>query len=296
MTHPIPYLGETLALSSAVVWAVSVILFRISGFNVSPLSLNLIKGVIGSICLTSTLLVFGTLFPPNFRWDHFLWMALNGVIGIALADTLFFKSLNLLGAARSAIVDCLYSPFIIVFAYFILEETLTPLASVGALLIASGVLLTSVETAEKEISPSDFWKGVAFGVASMALMAVAIVVVKPILSQYPILWSAAVRMAGGTAALILFSLLRSDRGKIWKIFKPQPVWKFVLPSTFLGGYFAFILWMGGFKFAQANIAGLFTQLSSLFVVILAVLVLKERLTKWKVAALILALTGSVLIW
>jgi drug/metabolite transporter (DMT)-like permease len=245
--------------------------------------------------MTATLVMTTGLVPANVKLADALIIAASGVIGISVADTLFFQALNLLGAARAAIVECLYSPGIILFAYLILGEKLSILASMGALLIIIGVLLTSADTADKEISRSDFWKGTTLGALSMLLMGIAIVVVKPIIANYPTCWSATMRMGGGTLGLILFTLIHKDRRQIWGILRPQPAWKVALPGAFLGGYVGFVVWMGGFKFAQANVAGLLTQLSSFFVVVLAVLILKERLTKWKVVALIFALTGTVLV-
>jgi drug/metabolite transporter (DMT)-like permease len=295
MNPPFPFAGEILSLANAVVWTAAVLLFRVSGFTVGPISLNLFKGVLGTVLFAATLVFWGGFRPPGTNWTDVLQIAGSGVIGIAVADTLFFRSLNLLGAARAAIVDCLYSPGIILFAYFLLGEKLTPLASIGAALIVGGVLLSSLDAVEKEITPADFWKGTLLGALSMMLMGISIVAIKPILGQYPTLWSATLRMGGGTVGLAIFTLFRRDRKEIWSVFRPQPSWKVVFPGCFLGGYIGFLVWMGGFKFAQANVAALLTQLSSFFVMALAVLVLKERLTTWKILALALALGGTVLV-
>jgi drug/metabolite transporter (DMT)-like permease len=295
LAPPFPYAGEILLLANAALWAVSILMFRVAGFTVSPIALNLFKCSMGTALFLVTLPFFGGFLPSGATAADAWLIGGSGIVGIALADTLFFASLNRLGAARAAIVDCLYSPGIILFAYWILGEKLTPLASVGALLIVSGVFLSSFDTIEHEISRSDFWKGTAYGALSMAFMGIAIVVVKPLLGKYPIFWSATLRMGGGTIGLILYALLHPKRRQIWSVFLPQPSWKVLLPGAFFGGYIAFIVWLGGFKYAQANIAGLLTQLSSVFVVPLAVWLLKERLTKWKAIALVLAVTGTVLV-
>ncbi|MFH1262749.1 MAG: DMT family transporter [Pseudomonadota bacterium] len=295
MKPPFPLAGEILLLFNALIWAISVLLYRVAGFSVSPVALNLFKGTIGTALFLATLPFFGGFFPTGATAADAWWIFGSGVVGIALADTLFFASLNRLGAARSAIVDCLYSPFIILFAYLILGEKLTLLASIGALLIVSGVFLSSFDTIEHEISREDFWRGTAYGALSMAFMGIAIVVIKPILGNYPILWSATLRMGGGTVGMILYALLHPKRREIWSIFRPQPSWKVLVPGSVLGGYLAFLVWLGGFKYAPANIAGLLTQLSSVFVVALAVWILKERLTKWKAIALVLAIGGTVLV-
>ena len=129
----IPYFGETLALSTAVIWSVAVILFKKSGETVNPLGLNLFKNTLTMLMIPPTMLIFGqTLLLPVPLYDYLLLM-LSGVLGIGIADTLFFKSLNILGAARSAIVDCLYSPVIILLSIFWLGERLTFTQAVGAL-------------------------------------------------------------------------------------------------------------------------------------------------------------------
>ncbi|MCK5258630.1 MAG: EamA family transporter, partial [Thermoplasmatales archaeon] len=112
MDASIPYLGEGFSLFTAVVWALAVILFRKSGETVHPLALNTFKNLMAFVLFIPTIWFFGeTLFRPVPAHIYIL-LLLSGVIGVGIGDSLFFKSLNLLGAGLTAIVDCLYSPFI----------------------------------------------------------------------------------------------------------------------------------------------------------------------------------------
>jgi drug/metabolite transporter (DMT)-like permease len=56
------------------------------------------------------------------------------VVGIALSDTFFFQCLNLLGASLTAVVDCLYSPFVILFSFLFLGERLSFRQILGGLI------------------------------------------------------------------------------------------------------------------------------------------------------------------
>ena len=67
----------------------------------------------------------------------------SGVLGIAVADTLYFRALNTLGAARMGVMGNLYSPFVIVLSFLFLSERLTALQGVGFVLVSAGVLLVS---------------------------------------------------------------------------------------------------------------------------------------------------------
>ena len=80
-----PYFGETSALASALLWGIAVILFRISGRNVRPLSLNLFKCTLCILLFIPTILILGdplvpalstaslcsSAFERNYRDRHF---------------------------------------------------------------------------------------------------------------------------------------------------------------------------------------------------------------------------------
>ena len=105
------HLGEATALLTAIIWALAVIMFKKSGEEVHPVGLNLFKVIMAGVLLVPTALLFGENLLRPAPIEDYLLLLLSGVLGIGIADTLFFKSLNALGAGLSAIVDCLYSPF-----------------------------------------------------------------------------------------------------------------------------------------------------------------------------------------
>lgn len=295
LPHSFPFFGETLALINAVTWAYVVILFKICGTKVGPTSLNIFKIAVGLVLMIFTTLIMQLRFFPNLEFNIYLLLAISGILGIGIADTLFFKSLNLLGASRSAIVDCLYSPFIIFFSFIFLGEHLSFNDAVGALLVVSSLFLLSSEGRADRIDRKSLINGIFAGVLSMSSMAFGIIIIKPMLSDLPVVWVAMIRMFFGVVALALFSFFQPERKKTWSIFLPQKIWRVVLPACLLGSYVTMLLWIGSFKFASANVAGILTQLSVVFTVIFAYLLLKEPLTKRKIISLILALFGSFLV-
>ena len=116
----LPHLGEMLSVGAALLWAGSVILFRKSGRSYPPLALNFFKNIVAAVLLLLTLLaVRQDLFRQAPLLDYAL-LALSGVLGIALGDTLFFKSLNIVGAGLSQIASLSYSPFVILFTFVFL--------------------------------------------------------------------------------------------------------------------------------------------------------------------------------
>jgi drug/metabolite transporter (DMT)-like permease len=287
-------LGEILAAASGLAWAVAVVLFRVSGRRIHPVGLNLAKTVLALIVMVPTLLVLGQPFAPAVPlWTTGL-LLLSGILGIAVSDTLFFYALNRLGAGLTAIVDCFYSPFVIALSFALLGERLTPVQLVGAALVVSAVLTLSKEGKLEKISRKDLAAGILYGILAMFFVAFGIVMVKPVLGSVSVFWATMVRLAGGSLALaVLVPFLRNRRAVLAPLLVLRN-WKTLAPAAFFGSYLSLFLWMGGMKYAKASVAAVLNQLNTIFIVIIAAIFLKERLTGWKILAVVLAFVGAYL--
>ena len=287
-------IGEVLALSSGLVWAVAVVLFRVSGRKVHPVGLNLFKTVLAFVFMAPTLLVLGDPLFPAVPAATTRLLLLSGALGIAVSDTLFFHALNRLGASLTAIVDCFYSPFVIGLSFVLLGERLTLVQLAGAALVVSGVLTLSKEGKIEKLDRKDLALGILYGVLAMFFVAFGIVMVKPVLGTVSVLWATLVRLAGGAAALVLLVPFLRRRRDVLGPLAVAGNWKALVPASFFGSYLSLVLWMGGMKYAKASVAAVLNQLNTIFIVIIAAVVLKERLTGWKIAAVVLAFIGAYL--
>jgi drug/metabolite transporter (DMT)-like permease len=288
-------MGELFALLAALTWALAVICFRKSGETISPIPLNLFKNLLGIVLIVPTMIILGQtfLFPAPPR-EIFL-LLISGALGIGLSDTMFFKSLNMIGAGLSAIVDCLYSPFIICLSMLILGERLTALQVVGAILIVSAVFAATFEKKNDNLSRRNLIWGIFWGVGAMATVALSIVIIKPILGHLPILWSAQIRFVGGCLVLALIVLSRPNRLRIFEIRRFAHGWKSMLVGSILGSYGALIFWLAGMKYTQASIAAALNQTSILFVFIFAAVLLKEMINLQRAIGITLGAAGVFLV-
>jgi drug/metabolite transporter (DMT)-like permease len=287
-------IGEMLALASGLVWAVAVILFRVSGRKVHPIGLNLFKTVLSFAFMAPTMLLLGTPLFPAVPAATTGLLLLSGALGIAVSDTLFFHSLNRLGASLVAIVDCFYSPFVIALSFLLLGERMTGWQLLGAGLVVSAVLTVSREKRAEKLDGKNLLLGILYGILAMFFVAFGIVMVKPVLGTVSVVWATLVRLAGGAAALVLLVPFLRQRRVLLGPLAVASNWKAMVPASFFGSYLSLILWMGGMKYAKVSVAAILNQLNTIFIVIIAALFLKERLTGWKIAAVILAFVGAYL--
>ncbi len=288
-------MGEFFALAAAMVWATAVILFKKSGETIAPFTLNLFRVVVSMLVFLPLLLISGQGLWREAPLGDYLILALSGVLGIALSDTFFHRALNTIGAGLTAIVDTLYSPFIVLFAFLILGERPGLQQYGGMVLVAGAVLLASRAKRPEGMSLGTLLMGMFWGMMAMATVGLAIVIAKPVLEKHPVIWSTTVRQAASILVMLPVALLSPKRREIMAVFKPTRSWRCSIPGTLLGSCLALLFWIGGMKYTQASTAAILNQTSTLYVLILATIFLHEPFTKRKMLAAALALGGILLV-
>jgi drug/metabolite transporter (DMT)-like permease len=288
--------GETYSIICALMWAIGVILFRKSGDSVPPVALNLFKGVVGLTLALITMAVLGVpFFPDHASAADWALLAVSGVVGIGIADSLFFVSLNRLGAGRVAIVDCLYSPFVVLSSWVYLQEPLgIPLVAAIVLMgIAIFVGTWNPDPSQRTL-PRDLHAGVLIGILATFLMAASIVAVKPILNRSDVWWAMSVRLAAGVAFLAVQGALPRHRASVLAALRPSRQWRVTVPAAFIGTYLSIFFWTMGMKYTFTTIASVLNQLSNLMIPVLAWLFLRERLGPRQWIAIVLGVGAAAL--
>ncbi|MGX5173833.1 DMT family transporter [Aliikangiella sp. IMCC44653] len=287
--------GEIYALASAVVWAFAVIMYTRIGDHMPAFELNLAKNTLGLVLVTLTALAFEWMQLPAMPAQDWFIIIFSGVIGIAIADTLYMKALNTIGAASTGIIAALYSPFVILLSIIYLNETLNFIQILGLLLVFGGVILVSLVKHFKVIPAALKFKGIGYGVLSVFLTALGVVIVKPVLEQQPFFWTTATRILAGVVAMIVYANIIGAWQKTIAEYKKPHNWFAIGIASFLGAYLAMSLWLAGYKYADASIAAILNETTSIFIVLLAWLILKEPLNAKKILGIILALSGVTLV-
>lgn len=285
--------GEWFSLAAAATWAVGVVIYRRLGERLAPMQLNVLKNL---LVLAMILPVAAFVDPGGLaELDRRDWMLvlLSGLLGIGLADSLYFRALNDLGAARTGIIGNLYSPFVIALSFVFLGERLDARQVLGFVMVAGGVLVISTGTS----SPGGGrvpGRAVLAGVASIALMAISVVMVKRVLEAHSVWWISGLRVAAGAFGLAVMLVLMGQ----WKaIARPRlgaEGWRLLVFAAFVGQFLSMVFWLAGYKYTSASVAAILNETASAFIVLFAWLLLGEHVTRCKLAGLVLTLAGVAL--
>ncbi len=295
-------LGEACALTAALCWSVSLVLFQRSA-AVSPLAMNLFKNVVATVLLGATLAALGHGFDSARPLGDWLRLVASGVLGIAIADTLIFMALRRLGAGLLAVVDCAYAPTIVCLSALFLGERIGVQLGVGAALVSAGVLAAAFDKTRGPATGrlpavktgGDVASGVALGITGIVAMGVGVVLAKKVLERSDLVEVTTIRMTAGVAAqLAWLALVPAQRGA-FAVFRPSAAWRTLVPAAVLSSYVSMLLWLGGFKWAPASRAAVLNQLTTVFTIVLARMFLGDALTARRAVGAASAIAGALLV-
>ena len=288
--------GDICAVASALFWSVAVILMRVSGLKVPPLPLTFFKIWVAVLLLMGTLLWEGSPWVLGLTSQDYLRLVVSAVLGITLADTMIASALNRLGASLQALADCVYSPVIALVGLVMFGEHLSAWEMVGGALVVSGVFVGATRTVEIK-KPNDLWIGILLAAGAHIIMAVGILMVRDLFREHSLVWVSTFRFIVAGVVMLVWGALggRKKLRHLFLGFRARETWKFMIPMSILGPFLATLFWVAGFKHLNAGRAAIFNQLSTVFIVILAYLILKEKFTARKIAGVLLAIVGSLVV-
>ncbi|MBX2796869.1 MAG: DMT family transporter [Myxococcales bacterium] len=291
---PFPYLGEACALLAPLCWSGAVILYRRTDLPAS--SMNLFKNLLAVGLLSLTMLALGVTIPMDRSSLDWGILALSAVLGLVVADILLLEGLHRIGASRVALVDTTYAPMMVVLAWVFLAERPGWGFALGALAVVAGVAVATIDL-RQAIGAGDRFLGIgllmAFG--SICGNGISVILLKPILEASSLVEVTWCRLVIGIAGQVIWTTLRAEWPTALVAFRPSPSWRYLVPGSVMGTYLAMVLWLGGFKWADASVAAVLNQLATIYILVLAWLVLGERVERRQLAGGGLAVVGAVIV-
>ena len=299
-------IGGIAALISALLWAISAIIFRNLGKSIPPLELNLVKG-----CLAVGLMIVTTLVLR----EHSLQMPIatlvllivSGAVGVGIGDTAYFESLNHLGSRFALLLGMLAPPLTGAFAWMFMGEKISITGWLGIVITIAGVawVISEEQTSEDKMQ-INYKQGIKFAVIAALAQAIGAVISRYTMTAPGVtisaLQTAIIRLLAGIvylSVLIIFSKksafiwLRKDeagqRASTWKLMR------MVALVGLLGTYSAVWLQQVSIQFAPVAIAQTLLSTSPLF--ILPIIALRgEKLSFRAVGGVIVSLAGIILLF
>ncbi len=224
-------------LGAAAIWGGMYVVSKYVLGYVPPLTLVLLREVIGAATLG---LAMALTRPPAVRRRDLPLMVLLGFVGLFVSIVAQFAGTRLSTAANGALITSATPSFLVLFAWPILGERLTPARIAGLALATGGVLVTVLTGEPDRAAGANPALGNALLVVAALTWALYSALGRVAARRYPVLVTTAYATAIGalfTALVVPFELAASPVGEV-----PPPAWVGVLYLGVVSTAGAFYLW------------------------------------------------------
>ena len=263
--------GAIYGITAASIWGGMYVVSDVVLHTIPPFTLLVFRLIIGLLILAAILWRSGQLIIP--RRDIFRLLGV-GVIGFGISLGAQFVGTQKATAINGAVVTSASPAFILLFAWLILRETLTPIR-VSAVALASVGVLIVLDLSKFDLSSKTFTGNIALIVAALT-WALYSVLVRKVSSSYSTLTVSCYALAGGMIVAVPAAGLELASQPVGQV-----TFGVVLGILYLGVIstaLAMFLWNEAFALVEASVASLFFFAQPLVGVLLATLLLGQPLT------------------
>lgn len=257
---------------------------------VHPFGLNLIR--VGVSTALFWLLIFVMPHKPGIRKEHIGRLVLCSLTGVVINQLLFIKGLSLTFSMHAALLMLVTPVFVTIAAAWLVKEPFTLFKVTGlALGIGGAVMLVALK--ENSGSGSNVFLGDVFIIINAISYAFYFVLVKPLMKEYHPFHI--IRWIFTIGLLFMLPVGWSEFSKIqWEVFTLKDyagLGFIVLGATFL----AYLFNLYGISKLGASVAGAYIYTQPIFATLIAIFILNESLTLYKIIAASLIAGGVLLV-
>ena len=293
-------IGAVYALIAASSWSGSSAIIKSITTRIDALSLSTLR-----LCIASLFLL--AIIPLSGRGAEFIntplmplvYVITSGIIGLAVGDTVFIKSLSYLDVSQAfPIAQCAYPVFTMLLAVSLLGESFTWVTGLGTFLVLLGIyLITSTWKASGTNSTPGriSGKGIVLALIAGAMWAVAIVTLKRGVMEMDPLVAGTIRISSAAIVLLSFALSQRKRGALQLRKYGSRTLAIALTSGLISPGIGMVFFILAIQLLGAGKTAVLSATSPLSLLPFSVFILKERLTRLTLIGILTGVTGIYLV-
>ncbi len=287
-------LGEIAALGTAFLWSFSSMLFASAGRRIGSLTVNRWRLLIATVLLMALHAALTGTPIPHASPTAWLWLALSGIIGFALGDTLLFRTFVILGPRIGMVLMTLVPVFSALLARVLLGQRLSLLQLAGMVAVIAGVSWAVIHrpplaTPSKEGSAA---VGIVFGVLSSFCQAAGLVLSRMGMDAGPTpLTANLMRLLSALSLMTLIVVFRGRLGAVASATKDRVAMSQLTAASAFGPVVGVWLSLIAVNLAPVGIAATMMSTSPILLIPLSHFLLQERIHPQSVVGTGVAVLG-----
>jgi drug/metabolite transporter (DMT)-like permease len=297
------HFGEFAALICVICWTTTALAFESAGKKIGSLNVNLLRLIIGFICLTVfSWISRGHLFPDDASIHAWIWLSISGFVGFVIGDLFLFKAFVLIGARISMLLMASVPIFTSIIGWLLLGEVMTRQNLIGMALTIGGITMVILkrekheldengEAQKRKIKLSMPVTGFLFALLGAIGQAGGLVLSKFGMGDYNAFAATQIRVITGIAGFATLFFLLKRWGQIGMAFKNKTGLFHMSIGAFFGPFLGVAFSLLAVQNTKAGIASTIMAIVPVLIIVPSVFILKEKVNLKEIIGAIISVTG-----
>jgi drug/metabolite transporter (DMT)-like permease len=297
------FYGEIAALLTSVCWAFNSVVFTRAGKRVGAVTVNYMRLWIAfPVLALLNWLLFATPFPFDIEPRRFAYLAVSGVIGFVIGDTMLFESFLLIGPRLAMLLALLAPVCSALLAWVFLGERLRALEIFSMLVTIGGIAWVVAErmvpddalTARK---PGNYRLGILLAMGGALGQALGLLFSRlGLAGGYSAISATLVRVSASALALVALSLFQGKiRAHLAKM-KDKAALLEIGAGALTGPALGVVLSLVAIAHAPIGVASTLMSLTPVVLLPVSHFLFKEKITSRAIVGTVIALLGVFLLF
>lgn len=294
------YTGEIAAVLTSVFFSFTAVIFAQASRQVGAMITNRIRLVIALIYLMLiNLILFGQLLPIDAGLDRWAWLALSGVIGLALGDLFLFRAYADIGPRLGMLMMSLAPVIGAITAWIVFGETLRPGQIIGIAVTLIGLAwVIAARPNAKSSQRGVHGRGLVFGVLAATGQAVGLVLSKQgMTGGFSPFAGNAIRMLAAALAFWIITVAQRQVGETVRAVRTQPnALKLMALGALVGPVLGVSASLLAVQHAEIGVASTLMALPPVFLLPISYFAFKERFGWQTIIGTLVAMAGVAVLF
>jgi drug/metabolite transporter (DMT)-like permease len=308
------YVGPAAGVATSLLWTATSLLFTAGGRRIGPTAVNASRILLAIVLLTVTHRLLTGGWVPDVNARQVVFLALSGVVGLAIGDQSLFTAFVDIGPRRAMLIMTTAPLFAALFGWLALGETLGRLSWIGMGLTIAGVAWVVVERPDGASvgHGTQRLRGIALAFVGAACQAGGLLLSKqgmghgwlPVDQHSPPHTATLVRMCFAGLGVLPILLLHRRRSRVGlargvpplRIGSRRAGHVFTACGAVVGPYLGVWMSLVASDRAPLGIAQTLCSLAPVFLLPFAAVIHKERIGARAVLGALIAVGGSALLF
>lgn len=291
-------IGEFAALSTAVFWTITALVFEFAGKRVGALVVNLLRlGLAFFFLGFYTWFTRGSFLPVDATPSVWLWLSLSGLIGLVIGDQFLLHAFVVIGARVSMLIMSLVPLLTALLGWLLLGEIVSLRDVSGMLLTLVGISMVVLQRnpEQNQLQFSRPLTGILFAFGGAVGQAVGLILSKLGMGGYNAFAATQIRVMTGIIGFIGLVFLLRSWPKVFAAFKDRISCQLITVGAIFGPFLGIGCSLLAVQKTNAGVAATIMSIVPVFIIPPSIIFFHEKLTLREIIGAILAVGGVTIL-